>query len=533
MPKRIDANLEVRAKLLAGAKLLAKTVAVTYGPKGRTAMLDRAAGLLATKDGVTVAREVVLADPVESMGAETIKEACAKVNEQVGDGTTSVAIVAAALLEECHKLVSAGFDPMRVAEGIKGAAERAIQIVEDMALPIESQEHLEHVALVASNGDEEIARTLAEACMAVGNDGTISVQDGVSTGIVLDFKDGMEIDKGAISPGFLRESGGVERLIEGPLVAVFGVPLREVEDVQQVLEESSQWPAHDLLLFAESVEGKALTTMLMNDAKDVVRSVAVAAPGFGPKRTGYLRDIAALAGATFVDPTLMDFRKRFDPDWFGSFRKAMVKARTTTMEAYAEAGETIGERIAELKREAHTLTSDYDRDQHAERIAKLAGGLCVMRVGGPTEIALKERRGRVEDALGSVRGALEEGVVPGAGSAYLTVADCLPNEHDGSEGGQGWEALAKALKAPLATLASNAGHDGRAIAWRAVSVREAAGEYPIDWCWIGWDAMAEGFRDLREEPRVIDPAPVVKAVIKSAASVAATLLTAEISISEA
>jgi chaperonin GroEL len=533
MPKQIDAHLKARNKLLRGARLLAKTVAVTYGPKGRTVMLDRLAGLLATKDGVTVAREVVLPDPVESMGAETLKEACIKVNEQVGDGTTTVAIVAASLLEECHRLVAAGFDPMRIAEGVKSAAERGVQIVEDMALPIESQDHLEHVALVASNGDEEIAKALAEACLAVGNDGTISVQDGVSVGIDLEFKDGMEIDKGAVSPGFLRESGGVERLVEGPLIAVFGGALREAEDVQHVLEESSQWASNDLVIFSESVEGKALSTMLVNDAQDVVRSVAVNAPGFGPKREGYLRDIAALSGATFIDPSLFDFRKRFDPEWFGSLRKITIKQRSSVLEAYDEAQDTIRERIAELKREAGALSSDYDQDQHAERIAKLAGGLCVMRIGGPTEIALKERRGRVEDALGSVRGALEQGVVPGAGSAYLTVAECLPNEHDGSEGGLGWEAFAKALKAPLAAIASNAGHDGRAVAWRATTVRESHGEYPIDWCWIGWDARVEDFRDLREDPRVIDPAPVVKSVIKTAASVAATLLTSEISISEA
>jgi chaperonin GroEL len=528
MPKRIDTNLDARNKLLRGAKLLAKTVGVTYGPKGRTAMLDRLAGLLATKDGVTVAREVVLADPVERMGAETLKEACTKVNEQVGDGTTTVAVVAAALLEECHRLVAAGFDPMKLAEGIKEASLRSVQIIEDMALRVDSQDLLERVASVASNGDEEVAKALAEACLAVGNDGTISVQDGVSVGIVLEYKDGMEIDKGAVSPGFLRESGGVERLIEGPLVAVFGAPLREVEDVQQVLEVSSQWPQNDLVVFAESVEGKALTTMLVNDAQDVVRSVAVKGPGFGSKQESYLRDIAALTGATFIDPTLFDFRKQFDPDWFGSLRKITIKQRLSVLEAYDEAQETIRERIGELRREQRNLTSDYDRDQHAERIAKLAGGLCIMRVGGPTEIALKERRGRVEDALGSVRGALEEGVVPGAGSAYLTVAEGLLDESKDL----GWKALAKALKAPLAVIAENAGHDGRAVAWKACSVRESYGEDPIGRCWIGWDANLGDFRDLRQEPPVVDPAPVAKVVILSAASVAATLLTSEISISE-
>lgn len=527
MPKQIDFYIKARKKLLAGATTLAKSTAVTYGPLGRTVMLDRASGLLGTKDGVTVAREVILEDPVENMGAATLRQACIKVNDQVGDGTTTAAIISAALLEECHRLVAAGYDPAQLSRGVLEAARYAIKIVDNTAVPIESQEELERVAFVASNGDIDVSKNMAEACMAVGNDGTISIEDGHGIDIELDYKDGMEIDRGAISSSFLRDSDGTERVLDNPVVAVIGSRLSSLTDITHVLEESSQWKGHDLLLFAESVDGQALTTMLLNDSKDVVHSVAVAAPGFGPKKVDYLKDIAALTGATFIDPALgMDFREKFDPEWFGGLRKARIKAKTSMLIAHKEAREGIKERIRELNREAESLKSDYDRDKNAERTAKLAGGLCVMRVGGATEPALKERRARVEDALGSVRAALEEGVVPGAGSIYLEVSEHILAEKS-HKNNPGWHLMAKALRTPLVKLADNAGQDGLAVVHRASKARkeDLTG-------WLGWDVTEGVFRDLGADPPIIDPAPVAKAVIEAAASVTATLLTAEVSIVE-
>jgi len=527
--KTVDFNIVARKKLLKGAQTLARVTAVTYGPKGRTVMMDRAAGLMSTKDGVTVAREVVLEDHVENMGAQTLKEACIKVNDQVGDGTTTVAILAAVLLEECHRMVIAGYDPMKLAEGVKAAAVRACEIVDDMAIRVENQKELERVAYVASNGDEEVSKALSEACMAVGKDGTISIEDGQGIDIKLIYKDGMEIPKGTVSLGFLREHGGIERTIEGPLVAVIGSRLAAIEDVQALLEEASQWKDHPLIVFAESIEGAALTTMLMNDAQKVVHSIAVPAPGFGPKRMDHLKDLAAISGATFIDPAAgFDIHKGFDPDWFGGLRKATIGTKTSTLIAHDEAREVIAERIEELKREGAYLDSDYDRDQMSERIARLAGGLCIMQVGGPTEMALKERRARVEDALGSVRSALEGGVVPGAGSVYLAVAEYFPRENDDTEANYGWRVLSKALLAPLRQLANNAGHDGNSIVHQLLELRCSE-----DTEWLGWDVMEERFRDLGEDPPIIDPAGVAKSVITAAASVTATLLTAEVSIAEA
>lgn len=511
----IDTGLEARTKLLAGAKLLVKTVAVTYGPLGRTTLLDRMAGLLATKDGVTVAREVVLPDPVMNLGAQIIKQSCLLVNDQVGDGTTTAAIIAGSLLEQGHKLIAAGHDPTQLVRDIREATGLATDAVLELAMPVETQAELERVALVASNGDKEVARNLAEACMAVGKDGTISIEDGHSVGIELEFKDGMEIDKGAVSSGFLRghETG---REMEGPLVAVIGAPLREACDVQHLLEESSQWPNNDLLLFAESVDGQALTTMLVNDAKEVVKSTACNVPGFGDKKQDYLRDLAALSGATFVDPAAgMNFSKGFDADWFGSFRKAVIKQKAAVLIGYPEAQDTIKERIAELRQELEQTSSDYNRDRLAERIAKLAGGLCIMKIGGFSEAALKERRARVEDALGSVQSALTHGVVPGGGIAYLAASEVIP---------QG-SLLAEALRAPLIQLADNAGLEGRVVLRQVQQAREGD-----DFGWVGLDLRQGQIRDLASEPTIVDPVPVVLSVIDAAVSVATTLLTVEISI---
>jgi len=527
MPKHIDFHQEARKKLLKGAQLLAKTTAVTYGPQGRTVMLDRAAGLMATKDGVTVAREVVLSDPVENLGAHTLMEACVRVNDQVGDGTTTAAILSAVLLEEAHRLVVAGYDPMHVSQGILKAADRAIDVIKGIAVPIGTQEELERVAFVASNEDSDVASSLAEACMAVGKDGTISIEDGHGIGVDLLLKDGMEIDKG-VPPAFLRDHGGVERTIEGPLVALIAAKLVTVQDIQHVLEESSQWPNNDLILLAYSIEGQALTTMLVNDAQQVVRSCGIQAPGFGPKQKDYLEDIAALSGATLVDPDLgMDWTGGFDPEWFGSFRKATLKAKSSLFLAYDEASGMVSERIQELRRQMQEASSDYDRDRISERMARLSGGLAILKVGGPTESVLKERRARVEDALGAVRAALEEGVVPGGGSAYLTASEYLSTEgKDLNQAEQGgWSAMAKALKSPLATLAHNAGEEGPSVVHRTTKARRGD-----DSSWIGWDVMQRRLRDFSEDPLVLDPTPVATTAVEAAASVTATLITAEVSI---
>lgn len=525
---------DARRHILEGAKILAQSVGVTYGPHGRTVILDRMAGLLATKDGVTVAREVELDHPIQNLGCQILKTACIKVNSDAGDGTTSTAIIAAALLEEGHKLVVSGFDPMQVARGIQAAAERAIEVIRSMGVPVEDQEILKRVAMIASNGDEAVSDALAEACMAVGKDGTITIEDGRSVGIELIYKEGMEIDRGVAATAFLGTSA-TERVMEGPLVAVIGASLKTVEDVQSVMEVASQWPQNHLLLFCEDISGDALKMMVMNDQQGVMHCVAVPAPGFHNRKKDYLRDLAALAGADYIDPSIGGTHQEWDPTWFGGFRQATIKEKSSVLVAYDEASETIEARIEEIRAELNNSSSEYDRDRCKERLAKLSGGLCIMAVGGFTEAEMKERRARIEDALGAVQAALAEGIVPGAGTSYLIAGDDLLDEVPQDKGvafAAGWKMTAKALQRPLRVLARNAGFDGPEI---VENVRKARHEsrFLSSVRWVGWDARTHEIRDLARDPSIIDPVPVAVTVVRSAASVASTLLTIETSITPA
>lgn len=525
-PKLILTGSEARQRLLAGAQKFTRTVCATYGPKGRHVMLDRAAGLLATKDGVTVAREIHLADPVMNMACQILKVACIKVNDEAGDGTTTVACIASAILEEGLKLVEGGYNPIQVARGMRAAANSAVNVVVDLARPVEGQSQLEQVALIASNGNVEIARNMAEAVMAVGKNGTITIEDGQGVATVLEFKDGMEIARGALSSHFLKN--GTSRELVNPLIAVIVGTLKDVEDVQDVMEVASQWPDNPLLIFAETVQGQALTTMIINDSQGVMQCVAVASPGFVTRKRDYLGDIAALAGADVVDLAMGNDWKSWNPEWFGTVSKVTIGAKKTTLLALDEASEAIQERIKVIKREAATAISDHDIDRLNERMASLSSGLCVMKIGAHTEAELKAKRAAVEDALSAVRAALEDGVVPGGGTTYLAASDgllaTLPAE-ESPDFVAGWKAVAQALRAPLATLANNAGESGSLVVERV----RAARLLPLSW--VGWDGMTGQIRDLSLEPMVLDPQKVAISVIDASVSVASTLLTSEVSIS--
>lgn len=527
--RHITAGNPARRKLLEGACLLAKAVAKTYGPRGRTALLDRQAGLLATKDGVTVAREVDLPDPGQNMGAQMLKEACIQVNNDVGDGTSTVAVLTAALLQQGHRVLTGRMDSTQVIRGMRDAGAEVVRNLSPLTMPVETESFLQRVAFISSNGDEEIATFMAKACMAVGRDGTISIEDGRGVESSLEFKEGMEIDKGAASHAFF-DRGSVERVIDGPLVACVNAPLTKLEDVHSILEESSQWPQNDLLLFATTIEGQALSTMVLNNSQEVVKSCAVIAPGFGPHQASFLQDIAAVAGASYISPDKGDDFRKWDPEWFGSFRKVTVGMKGSLLEAYDEASEEIQKRIEWVRAEGEKLTSDYDRDRLNERLAKLSGGFAILRVGGITEAALKERRARVEDALGSVQAALKGGVVPGGGTAYIaaglaSMPDCAVGEELDPGYMAGWDVVRRGLEAPMRTLARNAGFAGPAL------VAQYKGHEEKD-PWHGWDATTGAFRSLREDPPVLDPLYVVSSVIETAVSVASTMLTTGVSITQ-
>lgn len=525
-PKNVIFSPATRQRLLAGVRVFSKTVCVTLGPHGRVVILDRAAGLLATKDGVTVAREIFLEDPVENMACQALKDACIQVNNEAGDGTTTAACIAAAVLEEGCRLAAAGFNPVHMARGIQQATLVATAAIREVARPAENQQELVQVAMIASNGDTDVAEKLAEAVMAVGKNGTVSIEDGRGVETILIFKEGMEIDRGPSSMHFLGNA--TERVLDGPLVACVVGTLRTVEDVQDLLETASQWKPRPLLLFAESVEGEALQVMTVNNAKDVIACCAVPSPGFHDKKADYLGDIAALTGATLIDPKQGMSWKSWNPEWFGALRQATVRQKSSVLVAYEEATEMLRDRIDAIKASARFATSQYDTDKINERIAALEGGLCIMQIGAPTEAELKEKRARVEDALGAVQGALEEGIVPGGGTAYLAAYQALmeATPPESPEEKAGWESLTRALLAPTRQLADNAGKAGVFLVQQVLAQRDGAVT-----SWVGWDAMKDEIRDLHEGAMVIDPARVAIAVIEAAASAAATLLTSEASIS--
>jgi len=528
-PRLILFGAENRKHLLRGAETFARTVCVTYGPRGNNVALDRAVGLLVTKDGVTVAREISLPNPVENMACQVLKVACINVNDEAGDGTTTTACVAAAIIKESVRMVAGGMNPVHMARGIQMAAQTAADAVWDIARPIQTQPQLKQVALIASNGDDEVAGNMAEAVMAVGKNGTVSIEDGNSVETVLVFKEGMEIDRGAAGMAFLQ--GNTERSFDGPIVAVIAASLTTVDDVLDLCEEATTFGGRPLILFCENISGDALKTMILNDSnKDVdFEFMAIVAPGNFDRKKDYLGDIAALAGADMVDPAQGMSWKKWDSNYFGGLRTVRVEAKKSTLVAHDEASEVIQDRLSQIRAQLQHSSSQYDVDRINERIAVLEGGLCIMQIGAHTEIELKEKRARVEDALGAVQAALEEGIVPGGGTAYLAAHQVIKGKcpSDESEVRAGWAIMEKALLQPVTVLANNAKLNGDFV---TANLLELRGD---DWqSWLGWDALKDEYRDFGEDGTVIDPCRVAIAVIEAAASCASTLMTSEASIFE-
>ena len=486
------------------------------------------AGLLTTKDGGTVAREITLKDPVENMGCAILREACIKVNDEAGDGTTTTACLSTAIVREGHKLVVSGYDPMVLTKGIKKGAEIACDYISSISASVDNKQTLQRVAMIASNHDAEIADTLSEACLAVGKNGTVVVEDGNGLNLELEFKEGMEIDRGAVSKYFLGDK--LKKTILNPLVAVIPKVLSSHKEIVSVLEVSSQWPDNDLLIICMGVEGEALKTLLVNHTRSIVKSCAVKAHGFGHRQKDYLEDIAIFCGGDVVDPSMGYNLQDFNAEWFGTFRKAIVGEKKSVFMPVEEASELIQGRVSQLKADLEASTHEYERDKLQERIAKLQGGFAIVRVGGTTESVIKERRARIEDTLGAVQSALKEGVVPGGGTAMYSAALFLEQvaKNEVGEIKQGMLILANALKAPIYQLAKNSQVNGEVVTMKIDMKREGADEEVADW--IGWDAITNEIRDLADGDMVIDPLIVALSAVNNSVSVACSLLTVEASI---
>lgn len=446
------------------------------------------------------------------------------MSESVGDGTTTTAILTGLLLQECNKYLVAGVDPRQLAQGMKDAALEAINILYEMSMPVDEESEVRSVALISANGDEELADLLTQAVMAVGKKGTILIEDGKGTHTEVLLRDGMPLDT-----GFLQRNQHSEEVFEQPMLALFDCGLYSFEDIREVIEVASQWP-HPLIIIAHAVENGALATWTINSTgsdKPTWVGTLVKAPGWGHHRREILDDIASLSGATVIDQNAGMSLQTINPEWLGSVQTATVRADSTTLVGYADADTTerVQSRIRSLQTMLERTTHEYDADQIQERMAKLAGGLAILRVGGVTEPAMRERRARLEDSLNSVRAALESGIVPGAGAAYLFAAQWLsaqdPPEKEGEQ--FGYSAFIKALQEPFSVLTRNAGQNTGSALLAMESKQEKENFSP----WVGWDILGSRARLLYENPMIADATKVAVEAIRYAVSSASTVITTE------
>ncbi len=517
MSKMLKFDEAARRGLEAGVAKLADTVKVTLGPKGRNVVIDKKFGApTITNDGVTIAREVELEDPFENMGAQLVKEVATKTNDVAGDGTTTATVLAQALIHEGLRNVAAGASPMSLKRGIEKAVEAVVGAIKKQAKEIDSRHEIAQVASISA-ADASIGEVLAEAIDKVGKDGTVTVEESNTFGLELEFTEGMQFDKGYLSPYFVTDPERQEAILDDPVILIANQKISAVHDLVPVLEKVMQ-TGKPLLLIAEDVEGEALATLVVNKIRGTFTSLAVKAPGFGDRRKAMLQDLAVLTGAQVISEEIGLKLENATIDLLGSARRVIATKDDTTIVDGAGAEDEVKGRIAQIKREIEETDSDWDREKLEERLAKLAGGVAVVRVGAATEVELKEKKHRIEDALSATRAAIEEGIVAGGGVALVrsrAAVEKLAKSLDGDEA-TGARIVAHALDEPLKWIAINAGLEG------AVVVRQVESETGA----IGLNAATGNFEDL-VKAGVIDPAKVTRSALQNAASVAALLLTTE------
>jgi chaperonin GroEL len=513
--KMILYDEEARRALERGVNLVADAVKVTLGPKGRNVVLEKKWGSpTITKDGVTVAKEVELEDPFENMGAQLCREVASKTNDVAGDGTTTATVLAQAIVAEGLKYVAAGGNPILVKRGIEMAVEKAVEEIKKHAIPVSTKEDVEHVASIAGN-DPEIGKVIAEAMEKVGKDGVITVEESKGTTTTLEVVEGMQFDRGYISPYFITDPERMEAVLEDCYILIHEKKISNAQDLIPLLEKiaNSRKP---LLIIAEDVEGDALATLVVNKIRGVLNVAAVKAPGFGERRKAMLEDIAILTGGKFLSEDLGIKIENVDMSMLGRAKKVIVAKEETTIVEGAGSRDAVMGRINQIKKQIEETESNYDREKLQERLAKLAGGVAVIKVGAATETELKEKKHRFEDALSATRAAVEEGIVPGGGVTYLNIIPALDGIGETPDEQHGAAIVRRALEEPLRQIAENAGLEGSVVVERVKNMEKG---------W-GLDALTGEYVDM-VKAGIVDPVKVTRSALQNAASIAGMLLTTE------
>ena len=521
--KEVKFDSEARAKILRGVEILNDAVRVTLGPKGRNVVLDKSFGApRITKDGVTVAKEIELADKFENMGAQMVREVASKTNDEAGDGTTTATVLAHAIVKEGLKAVAAGMNPMDLKRGIDLAVEAVVSDLKKRSKKISSNSEISQIGTISANGDTEVGEILAKAMDKVGNEGVITVEEAKSLLTELDVVEGMQFDRGYISPYFVTDAEKLQAVLEDPYILINEKKLSNLHDMLPVLEKIAQ-SGRPLLIIAEDVEGEALATLVVNKLRGGLKVAAVKAPGFGDRRKAMIEDIAVLTGGQVISEDLGIKLENVTLDMLGRAKKAVIKKEDTTIVEGVGKKADIQGRCNQIRSQIDDTSSDYDKEKLQERLAKLAGGVAVLKVGGATEIEVKERKDRVEDAMNATRAAVEEGIVPGGGVALLYGVRALDKVKTANDDQRvGVDIVRKAIRSPAWQIAENAGASGAVIVGKLLE-----GKNPN----YGFNAQTGEFEDL-VKAGIIDPTKVVRSALQDAASVAGLLITTEAMVAE-
>jgi chaperonin GroEL len=526
--KQLIFREEARRALQRGVDKVADAVATTLGPKGRNVALDKKFGApTVTHDGVTVAKEIELEDPYENMGAQLLKEAATKTNDIAGDGTTTATVLAQAIVHEGLRIVTAGANPMLVKRGIMAATEVVANSIRSQATPISTKAEIASVASVSAQ-DDEIGNLIAEVMDKVGKDGVVTVEESKGLEFETEYVEGMQFDRGYISPYFITAPDSMEAVIEEPYILIYEKKISAAQDIVPLLEKLVQIGKRDVVLIAEDVDGEALATLVLNKLRGMLNVLAIKAPGFGDRRKAMLRDIAILTGGTVISEETGRKLETVTLQDLGRAKKVVsTKDNTTVVDGYGEDKQIKG-RIEEIRKEIDMSTSDYDREKLQERLAKLSGGVAIIRVGAATETELKEKKHRVEDALSATRAAVEEGIVPGGGVALMNAVDSLANlKLAGEDENTGVQIVRRALEVPMKKIAANAGVDGSVVIQEVKRLQKAKKNHRI-----GYNVLTGEYGDMIDAG-IPDPAKVTRGAVENAASIASMILTTEVLITDA